>query len=107
MPKTKQEEIREGIERVKRLTCKDCCFLDGNTCGETYRKRIARNRNGCLELPPPHFTFKRHEYRPGFMELKREKNGEIWVYYNHDEEQTYDSYPHPDSHGACLEHGGR
>ena len=84
------EEVKK-IERVKRMTCKDCCFSDFIcTVQGAIRKR--HNENGCLELQTLHFTFKGHGYRPGFMELKREKNGEIWVYYNHDEEQNYDSH---------------
>ncbi|KKM91589.1 hypothetical protein LCGC14_1227010 [marine sediment metagenome] len=99
-----EKEARAQIKRVKRLTCKDCCYLNENICGVDYREL---SRNGCLVLPPPHFTFKGHRYRPGFMELRQEKSGEIWVYYNFHEEQKYDSTWHADSHGAFLGHGGR
>ncbi len=97
---------REGIKRVKRLTCKDCCYSEGNICMQGCLQ-LAHNRNGCLILPPPHFTLRRHRYRPGFMELRQEKSGEIWVYYNFDEEQRYDSAWHPSCGRLSQEHGGR
>lgn len=100
--------MKSGIERVKRLTCEDCCFFEDGVCCATYRKHLAPHKNGCLgELDPSHFTYEGHEYRPGFMELKREKNGEIWVYYNHDEEHKYDSVRHRNAFNTNVGQGGR
>jgi len=98
-----------GIVRVKRMTCKDCCFLDWlepRMCGKIfscgnhndkfkeYLVKRFKNRNGCRSLSLLHFSHRGHRYRPGFMKLKEEENGEMWVYYDHNEEQSYDKSCH-------------
>lgn len=103
---------QKGIKRVKRVTCKDCCFLNWlpiiapGECGEIfgcgnyneekrrYLEKRYENKNGCLCLALLHFTYKGHNYRPGFMELKEEENEEMWIYYDYDKEQDYDKSCH-------------
>lgn len=118
--------MKKGIERVKRVTCEGCTDLDWlapGMCGKIfgvgshdedireYLEKRFENRNGCSSYSLLHFTHKGHNYRPGFMRLKEEENGEMWIYYDHDREQKYDSsYHRPNSlgmHGDTCIPGGR